>query len=230
MTHFQTLLPRLALSMTAVLGLLACRNAPAPMPQPSEGAMQFSIARIFLEQNLTDQDAEVVMLAKGQDEGLESLSVFGEDGAKILQLSSRTSTLGVREFAVESPEPGMSAILAAYPEGTYRFVGVTFNGVRLQSTARLSHDLPEPADPRIDPVRGTIEWNAVAGAAGYSLELEREVNGEDERTLTVELPPDVTSFRIPDAFRVPDDYQAGVAVISRNGNITIVEKSFSVEK
>jgi hypothetical protein len=68
----------------------------------------------------------------------------------------------------------------------------------------------------------------VPGAAGYVIEFEREVDGRDELKLTAELPASATSLPIPAALLVPGDYQAGVAAVSEDGNLIVVEQEFSI--
>ena len=218
---------QMLLKAAVLVGAVGCASAPAPIG--AGDFQEFADAKIALEQNFTDQDTEVVILAKGLDEGLSKLTVSTADGVKILDLSATKSSLGVREFSVESPEPGLTEVLAAYPEGTYVFEGVTVNGVRLRSTATLSHDLLDPTTLRVDTEEGTISWSTVTGVDHYVLELEREVDGEDVVKLTLEMPSDMTSFPIPAALRMPGEYQVGVAVVSRGGNTTVVEVNFTIE-
>ena len=218
---------QMLIQMGVLVGAAGCTIAPAHTGV--ENVVEFANVKIALEQNFTDQDTEVVIVAKGLDDGLNTLTVSTVDGMEILNLSATTSSLGVREFSVESPEPGLAEVLAAYPAGTYVFEGVAANGVRLKSTATLSHELPSPTTLRVDTEAGTISWSTVTGVDHYVLELEREVDGEDVVKLTLEMPSDVTSFPIPAPMRVPGEYQVGVAVVSRGGNTTVVEVNFTIE-
>ncbi len=48
--------------------------------------------------------------------------------------------------------------------------------------------------------------------------------------MTINLPPNVTSFAIPQSLLMPGaDYQVGVGTVAENGNIVFVEVEFSTE-
>lgn len=143
-----------------------------------------------------------------------------------------------------------------FPEGVYDFSGLTLEGQELDSEVTLSHILAAPpgnirisnvpsaencdADPlpSVDaPV--TISWDAVTqshpelGKQGavevdrYQLVVERE-----EPTLlvfSVELPPELTEFRIPDDFiALGDAFKFEIIVKATNGNQTAVESCFEI--
>lgn len=216
----------------AILGGLSGCIADGMDPgSPRVGSgLEFAEARLILEHNATDGDAEIVVFVKGGDEGLASLKVYAPDGSVVVAVSTQDRVVGLREFAVESAEPGVAQVLRAYPEGSYRIEGVTIGGDRLHASARLSHKLPSPPKLKVNTAAGTVTWSAAPGAVTYSLELEREVDGEDEMKLTMELPAAVRSLSIPKAFSVAGDYQVGIAAHGANGNIIVVEQEFSIEE
>ncbi len=143
-----------------------------------------------------------------------------------------------------------------FPEGTYEIEGKTLEGEELESTAELSHVLPAPAGnilvsgiPASDdcdvtvpvvttPV--TISWDPVTtshpelGRADivevdkYQLVVERE-----EPTLliySVDLPPTVTSFPVPESFTdLGDEFKYEILVRATTGNQTATESCFEVE-
>lgn len=196
---------------------------------------EFEVATIVVEQNATDADTEIVIEVLGGDEGLKLLRIRTPDGWRVLQLSSLDPTvMGIREFAFESPESEGEAILAGYPEGRYTLCGVSVSGERFKSTAQLSHQLPEAtviSNPAEDSVVGTdalmIEWSAVLGVAEYVIEFENE-SMDPEQVLTVNVPADTTSFEVPPGLLTPgSDYQVGVATVGENGNVAVVETTFS---
>lgn len=191
---------------------------------------EFAEASIILEHNATDGDAEIVVYVKGGDEGLATLKVYAPDGRTMVDVSTQDTVIGLREFAVESAEPGIADVIGAYPEGSYRIEGVTIGGDRLHASAGLSHKLPSPPELQVSKAARTVTWSATQGAVKYSIELEREVGDEDVMKMTIELPATVRSFAIPKAFLVPGDYQVGVAVHGANGNIVVVEQEFSMEE
>jgi hypothetical protein len=213
--------------------LVACALTCAA--EASAAPSRFDEASIVVERNATDGDTEVVMTGTGGDEGLRQLTIITPDDRRVLLLSSADPTImGIREFAFESPEREGDAILAAYPEGAYKFRGVSVTGERFRSRDRLSHHLPEPTvitNPVQDAVVGTnaltIRWAAVPGAAEYQLEFENE-SIDPEQVLTVNLPAHRTSFKVPSSLLVPgSDYQVGVATVGQNGNIVVVETTFA---
>ena len=72
-----------------------------------------------------------------------------------------------------------------------------------------------------------IEWSAVPGLQKVVLEIENE-STVPEQVMTVELPADATSFDVPASFIRPGgEYQIGVATVGMNGNITVVESTFT---
>lgn len=209
----------------ALSALLACTT-----PVRSD---EFENAEIHLEQNVTDGDAEAVFTIKVEEGGLSSLLVIAPDGRRLTRLESRNKrNLGSREILLESPEPGVDQVLAAYPEGTYRFVGKTFDGEELAAEGELSHAFPEPANVTFPAEGGTvpvvgliIQWEPVAGATGYLLELEQE---ELESELTVSLPASATSFSPPAGWLVPgEETVVGIGSLGENGNRTFVEVVFN---
>src|SRR5687767_13068282 len=148
------------------------------------------------------------------------------------------------------------AFFKRFPEGVYDFSGRTLDGQELDSEVALSHILSAPpenirgsevpaaencdADPLPSvnaPV--TIGWDAVTrshpqiGKQGavkiehYQLMVERE-----EPTLlifSVELPPDLTKFTIPDEFiALGDAFKFEIIAKATNGNQTAVESCFEI--
>jgi hypothetical protein len=148
--------------------------------------------------------------------------------------------------------------LRRFPAGVYEISGVTLDGEELESTSRISHVLPGPprnikiagipsapncdADP-LPSVTGAviINWDPVTrshptigvrnvpiGIEKYTLVVERE----DPTLLifTIELPPDVTAFRVPQRFlALGDEFKFEIVAKARNGNQTAVESCFEFE-
>jgi hypothetical protein len=72
-------------------------------------SVPLAVASVYLEQNATDGDAEVVFEVKGGKDGLAKLAVVSPDGRTVIDFTAPdASTLGIRQFRFESPEPGMS--------------------------------------------------------------------------------------------------------------------------
>jgi hypothetical protein len=145
------------------------------------------------------------------------------------------STLGIREFEFESPEPkDVAGLKAAYPEGIYRFAGATAAGQELRGESRLSHELPATA-AFLRPAAGArgvpaakleIAWTPpVAKVSGYLIEIEQDEHGAH---LQASLPGSATRFAVPDGFLRPGtEYDLGIATVSEAGNVSFVETSFT---
>lgn len=215
----------------AVASAVAAATETGRTPPPTE----FEEATMYVEQNATDGDTEVVILGTAGDEGLRLLQIKWPDREVMTTLIADRSTLGMREFLFESPEPPGEAVLAAYPEGRYVLAGVSTAGERFRTVLTLSHDLPpettilwpgEDAEvPAGEPL--TIQWSQVPGIAKFVLEFENE-SADPERALTLDLPPGATSFRIP-ARLLPagSEFQIGIHTVAENGNIVAVESTFT---
>jgi hypothetical protein len=196
---------------------------------------EFSELRMTLEQNATDGDTEVVLFAKGQDEGLRSLVITAPDGRRVATLrggSGRRSGIGLREFNLESAEPpDLDLVLRSYPEGVYRFAGRDVTGACLVGAAPLSHriapatTLLTPQEDEIVPVgQLVLSWAAVAGAERYVVELNNEDTGAEMR---IDVFPPTTSFAVGlPLLQAGSEYQFGVGVRTADGNITFVERTF----
>lgn len=220
-------LRKLILALVLILPTLLACAGPAT-------AEEFEEAAIRLERNVTDDDAEAVLFVKTEESGLASLLVVAPDGRRVANLASRNRrNLGAREVLLESPEPAPAPVLAAFPAGTYHFIGRTFDGDEIRAEAELSHDFPDaailtfPADGASVPAAGlVIEWEPVPGVSGYFLEVEEE---ESETALEVELPASATHFSPSADWLVPGSvYVIGIGTIGENGNRTFVETTFTV--
>src|SRR5919201_5976061 len=110
----------------------------------STSAVPFPLAAIHFERNATDGDMEVVFEVRGATDGLAGLSVRSPDGRRVIAFRAPdASTMGIRQFRFESPEPrDVTSIKAAYPEGVYKFFGKTASGVKFFGKSTLSHRLP----------------------------------------------------------------------------------------
>ncbi len=225
-------------SSTLALTLVIAAPFAAAMARPAHKApTEFEVADIHVEANATDGDTEVVIFAKGGDEGFALFNVRAPDGRQVVStLSLDRSVMGQRELVFESPEPPGEAILAAYPQGMYRFTGLTHRGERFAGRAALSHELPqsavilEPAHESVVPAGPlTIRWSPGGDVAQYLLELENE-SADPEQTLSFNLPPDATSFEVPAALLASGAaYQLSIGAVGENGNIVFVEVSFETQ-
>ena len=224
----------LHVAMSAAFVLISA-TGPGDAKAPSARTIPLPVASVHFEQNATDGDVEVVFKAKGGDEGLASLKVVSPDGRTVIDFTAPdSSTLGMRQFGLESPEPrDVSALKAAYPEGEYAFTARTFSGATLVGRSTLSHRLPTTAEfvspaPRardIPIANVKVSWRGGAAIASYIVEIEQE---ELDVSVTARLPGSATSFSVPDAFLQPGtEYQLGLGTVTGDGNTSFVETTFA---
>lgn len=199
---------------------------------------RFAVATVHFEQNATDGDYEAVFEIKGAADGLTGLTVVGPDGRTVISLEAPdASTLGLRQFRLESPEPKDAASLkAAYPEGAYTFAGWTAAGDTLGGESTLVHRLPAPA-AFVHPKAGAsgvsvsgleIAWTPIKEAAAYIVKIEQDELGEN---IAARIPAAAPRFRVPDGFLRPGrEYQLGIGTVSTNRNISFVEMAFSTAR
>jgi hypothetical protein len=196
---------------------------------------KFELVKIYLEQNLTDKDAEVKIEAIGGDagRGLATLTIVAPDGRTVVDFKAGKSKLGIRHLTLESPEPKNDGrVQKDFPAGVYKFSGTTFAGAKLAGQATLSHTLPPPATfvyPKPDeqnvPLQGVkVTWRAVKNVAATVVLIEDEKSG---RNLRVNLPGDATTFVVPDGFLVPKtEYKLAIGTIASDGNGSFIEADF----
>ena len=228
---------RIPLLVAATL-LWGCQGQSPPGTGQSTAANPFAVAEVHFEQNATDGDVEVVFEVKGGDEGLTRLTVAAPDGRTVVDFSAPdASTLGMRQFRFESPEPADTAsLVAAYPGGVYVFAGATGSGGRLRGESTLSHRLPPPTSvlrpgPDAQGVasgRLEIEWASVEDLAAYIVYVEQD---ELDVNLTVRLPGSMNTFVVPDGFLVPGTtYQLGIGTVTAEGNTSFVETTMTTAR
>jgi hypothetical protein len=195
----------------------------------------FTVANVHFEQNATDGDVEVVFEAKGGAEGLARLNVVSPDGRTVVDFTAPdASTLGMRQFRFESPEPkDVNSLKSAYPEGVYTFTGATASGAKLQGKATLSHKLPATVSfikPKAEAegvgVKNLeITWTPVKNLAAYIIYIEQD---ELDVSITAKLPGSVAAFAVPDGFLAPGtEYMLGIGTVTSEGNVSYVEASFT---
>ena len=194
----------------------------------------FGVALVHLEQNATDGDSEVVLEATAGKEGLAKLAVVAPDGRTVVDFTAPdASTLGIRQFRFETPEPrDLKTLRSAYPEGVYAFAGVATGGEKLLGEATLHHALPATTS-FVSPKAGAagvttknlkITWSPVKNLTAYIVKLEQR---EATATLTATLPGSVSTFTVPDGLLLPGtEYQLAIGTVSKTGNISFVETTF----
>lgn len=218
------------------LGMIAGDVLPAAADgEESAAPAPFTVAKVHFEQNATDGDVEVVFEVKGGDEGLAKLSVVAPDGRTVIDFTAPdVSTLGMRQFCFESPEPGdVESLKSAYPEGVYTFTGTTASGGKLRGESTLSHRLPAPAsflqpaaeagNVRIKDLE--ITWASAKNLAACIIYIEQD---ELDVSITAKLPGSATRFAVPNGFLLPGtEYMLGIGAVTKEGNISFVETTFT---
>ena len=145
-----------------------------------------------------------------------------------------------------------------FPEGVYEIEGLTLDGEELESEAEVTHLLPAPpinnnlqvsgvdasedCDEDVPLVRTpiVISWDPIdlshpdLGRTNEPIEVEQyQVVVEDEEsgaTLSVVLPPDVTSYEVsPDFIGLAQVFKYEVLVRETSGNQTATESCFEVD-
>lgn len=198
-------------------------------------AESFTKAQVHFEQNATDEDVEVVFEVKGGSEGLAKLNVISPDGRTVVDFKAPdASTLGIRQFRFESPEPrDVAGLKAAYPEGVYTFAGETAAGVKLEGKATLHHNLPATTSfvqPKAEaegvPVKNlVIAWAPVKNVAAYLIYIEQD---ELQVEFTARLAGTASKLAVPDGFLIPGtQYTLGLGTVTEDGNVSIIETWFT---
>ena len=214
-----------------ILALAVAADTSAP-------AVPFAAASVHLEQNATDGDFEVVFEVKGGAEGLAKLAVVAPDGRTIVDFTAPdASTMGIRQFRFESPEPkDLQSLKSAYPEGGYTFTGATAAGGKLQSTATLHYQLPVTTSflrPRaaaqgVAVTALEITWAPVKNVVAYVIVIEQD---ELKVNITARVPGSLARFRVPDGFLAPGtEYTLEIGTVTAEGNISLVETTFTTAR
>ncbi len=225
--------PQMYLATTGVLALSVALTGGSSAPASRSQFIPFDEAVIYVEYNATDDDAEVVVSIDA-DLGLDRFAVIAPNGKEVLSLrAKKRQDLGIRKIALETPEPTLAEVLAAYPPGCYGFFGRSVDGQSLFSSAWLSHELPQapsleyPQDGDVDvPTSGAAaSWSAGPSAESFFLELEQDELGVDVKS---NIAGGTTSFGFPEGWlAAKTEYQLGIAARACNGNLTVVEVHFT---
>ncbi len=227
----------LCASISSALVLVSA-TGPGNAEAQSARTNPLPVASVYFEQNATDGDVEVVFSAKGGGDGLAHFKVVSPDGRTVIDFTAPDeTTMGIRQFHMESPEPrDVGRLKTAYPEGKYEFSAQTFSGVALTGASTLSHRLPAtaqfmtpaPEAKDVSTKNVMISWNTVPGVTRYIVKIEQDELGTKIETT---LSGSATSFDVPDGFLAPGTkYELAIGTVSAAGNISFVETSFTTKK
>jgi len=214
-----------------VVTIALCLGAPVR-------AAQFSIARIYIEYNSSANDLGFHVSLDA--ENWESLKILDPKGVSIFSVVGKGGYkgLGLTELFFEGAEPNLddfplASLLARFPEGKYKFVGVKVGGGGLQSLATLSHAVPAgpsvAADVNGDTI--TIRWDPVTGPAAIIPDKVVQIVGYQVIVdpFQVTLPASSTEVTLPREFvesLSPGEHAFEVLAIDRSGNQSITEGTF----
>jgi hypothetical protein len=238
------------LSLFAMLG----GSLVAGLEPPSR---RFDVAELFLELNDTDGDLGIHANVDGG--GWTRLTLEGPRDRPQLGLftTGALGRQGLTQLSFESTEPPFDELDPAvffrrFPEGRYELEGLGVDGGEFESVVWLSHVLAAPVEstvsgitaaescdaPELPQVQApvTIDWDPVTtshpeiGRSGpvtiarYQFFVER-----DAMTLSVDLPPTVTEFTIPESLiESKGIYKFEIIARTTSGNNTAVESCFQI--
>jgi hypothetical protein len=201
-------------------------------------AAQFSIARIYIEYNSSANDLGFHVSLDAED--WESLKIVNPAGITIFEVAGKGgyAGLGLTELFFEGAEPSLDEfplqdLLARFPEGKYKFSGVTVGGGRLTSTPTLSHAVPDGPSVSAEVGDDTviIRWDPVTGPAEILPDEDVTIVGYQVivESFQVTLPATSTEVTVPQEFVEsfkPGTHPFEVLAIDASGNQTITEGSF----
>jgi hypothetical protein len=216
--------------LAAVLALL--------IPRAGYG-QGFEEARIYIEYNETANDLGFHVSLDGED--WTDLKIFDPTGKKIFDVSASGGykDLGLTELFFEGAEPNLAEfpleeLLELFPEGEYRFVGKTVDNEHLESTAVLSHAVPDgPVVSTEAAEAGTIRitWQPVTGPAEILPGRNIDITGYQVivGSFQFTVPASATGVTVPAEYYQslpPGTHDFEVLAIDESGNQTITEGFF----
>lgn len=208
-----------------------------PFAAPA-AAIELEEARIYIEYNFSGNDLGFHVFLDGED--WKSMKIFNPEDELVFEVEGKEgyAELGLTELFFEGAEPTLSEfpiedLLELFPEGEYRFEGVTVDGEPIAGTADLTHDVPDApiVSARVRDDSVVIRWRRVDGPAAILPDGEIEIEGYQVlvESLDVTLPASARSLTLPrellEALE-PGVIGFEVLAIDESGNQTITEGSF----
>jgi len=221
----------LLLTGLAALALAAPASAAPP---------KFEEARLYIEFNATDNDLGFHVFLDAED--WKTVSIVNPAGVTVFEATGKgpygRPGMGLSEMFFEGAEPSLDDVpldllLAQFPEGKYKFIGLTADGVRLNATSTFTHAVPDGPVVSWEVTRDAIviRWRPVTGPPpGFPNEKIRIVGYQViVDPFEVTLPATSTQVTLPKEFA--DSLAAGthgfeVLAIDASGNQTITTGSF----
>jgi len=197
--------------------------------------IRFEQHDLYIEFNATAGDAGLQLGADA--ENWRRFTLYDTAGKVLIQIGALGRLhrpFGLSELFLEASEPAFADVpfnvfKRRFPEGTYRFKGVTMNGRTLVGSDRLTHLIPRA--PRVtsptegafvDPNGFTVSWDPVTKPVGVQIATYQVIINQGDRELSMYVPPDVTSVTIPGEFLEPGTKTGGeILARDKGGNQTI---------
>ena len=198
-------------------------------------AIRFEQHDLYVEFNATAGDAGLQLGADA--ENWRRFTLYDTEGKVLIHIGARGRIhrpFGLSELFLEASEPAFTDVpftvfKRRFPEGTYRFRGVTTNGRTLVGSDELSHLIPAAPNVTsptqgalVDPNGFTVSWDPVTKPVGVEIATYQVIVNQGDRELSMYVPPDVTSVTIPGEFLEPSTETGGeVLARDKSGNQTI---------
>lgn len=234
----------LAVPIAVALSLGACAQSTSPENSAAGDTVAFEEATLIVETNATDGDAGLQVFL--DHEPWKSIAISRPDGTKILDVTTRNvlRDYGLTELFSESSEPPFSEFpfeefKKLFPAGRYTFAGETIEGVKLQSSVTLTHDIPDgpkilspEEDSTVAVDELVVRWEPGTQPEGieivaYEVIVERE---DPLRVFSADLPATARELSVsPEFMQAGTEYKVEVLAIEKGGNQTLTEVPFSTE-
>ena len=238
MTGILRLLPVLLLGVISLGSGSAGRAERAASRPASSSPVKLDVSRIYIEYNSSDNDLGFHVFLDGED--WREIAIVNPSGRIIFEVEGAGAfgRLGLTELFFEGAEPSLDDVplerlLAMFPEGRYRFTGVTAAGERLTGQSRLSHAVPAGPSVSADVYPDTviIKWDPVTEPPEGFPNREIAIAGYQVivGSFQVTLPASAAEVTVPREFvasLAPGTHEFEVLAIEKNGNQTITAGSF----
>lgn len=230
-------IPVFVIALAAAAATALAGGDPGAAAKPTAAKpLEWEAHDLFIETNATDGDAGLQMNLDAEHwKRFELTDPKGQPLAKVTAQSGLRG-VGLSELFFEAAEPPFtefpfSKFKRKFPEGKYSFDGETTSGREIAGIDRLSHLVPKGPNitfptkgAQVDPNGFQVTWEPVTEPNGVKIVSYQVIVIQNERELSMYLPPDATSATIPGEFLVPGTKAEGeVLAREKSGNQTITE-------
>jgi hypothetical protein len=204
-------------------------------------AAKFPISRIYIEYNSSANDLGFHVSLDGED--WKTLKIINPAGVTVLDMSGKGpyANLGLTELFFEGAEPNLddfplNQLLALFPEGQYKFTGLTVGGTRISGTGVLSHAVPSGpvVSSEVTDDSVVIRWEEVTDFPTGFPNRRIQIVGYQVLVdpFAVTLPASARQVTLPEEFVESlsrGEHPFEVLAIDVSGNQSITEGSFATE-